>query len=610
MNTYLRILSFARPFGFKIPLYFLYTLIYVVFGMVNFAALIPLLQVIFKKVDTENLPVIDSLPSFELSVDYFTTVFNYYNNHIISNYGLFGALQFVCVLIICSVFISNLFGYLGSKLIARIRANAITNLRNKIFENLTHLHLGYFTNERKGDITSRITNDVQQVEHTVVDTLKVVVKEPLLIVGHFVFLFYVSPMLTLYTLLLLPISGGIIARIVKKLKRSAKMSQASIGRLTSFVDETLGGIRLIKAFTARGYVRKKFDEEVRRYAKINISMAKKVDLASPVSEFFGAIAIAVILLIGGSLILGDSSELTAEQFIAFIIVFGRVLQPAKAISNSISNIQRGLASGDRIFEIVDTVSKIQEKPNAIEMPEFKDKIEFRNVSFAYNSESVLKNIQLTIEKGKTIALVGPSGGGKSTLADLVPRFYDPVEGSVTIDGTDLRDCTLDSFRKQMGIVAQESILFNDSVFNNIAFGMENAREEDVIRAAKIANAHDFIIELEEGYHTNIGERGSKLSGGQRQRISIARAVMKNPAILILDEATSALDSESERLVQEALTNLMKNRTSIVIAHRLSTIQHADEILVIQAGEIVERGTHKDLLAANGVYARLTSMQNL
>jgi subfamily B ATP-binding cassette protein MsbA len=388
------------------------------------------------------------------------------------------------------------------------------------------------------------------------------------------------------------------------------MTQGSLGRIANQVEEAISGIRLIKAFSAKNYILRKFQKEVDTYYRLSISMAKKYDLASPTSEFLGIMVVAGLLLIGGAMVLNEDSGLQASYFITFIILFSRVLQPAKAVSNSFTTIQRALASAERIFAITDTRPEIIEKPDAVVIDEFKASLRFDNVSFAYEDEMVLKNISFELEKGKTIALVGKSGGGKSTIADLIPRFYDPSEGEIFLEGVNLKDCQIESVRRHMGIVTQQSILFNDTVFNNIAFGQENPSEEDVIRAAKIANAHEFIMEMENGYQTNVGEDGAKLSGGQRQRLSIARAVMANPPILILDEATSALDSHSEMLVQEAITNLMENRTSLVIAHRLSTIQHADEILVVDRGEIVERGTHDQLIAKKGVYFALREIQDI
>ena len=419
-----------------------------------------------------------------------------------------------------------------------------------------------------------------------------------------------SVKLTLFTLILIPVSGAIIGGITRRLKKNAIESQESLGRIVNILDETIGGMRVIKAFGAQKYIQKKFDSETDFYSDVNISMARKNELASPISQFLGVSVVAGILVYGGSLVLSNNSDLGASDFITYIIIFTQVLNPAKEISRAASSIQRGLASAERIFTVVDTPSSIQNIDNPTVIDGFHEAIVFDQVSFGYEKEQVLKNISFKLEKGKTIALVGPSGGGKSTLADLVPRFYDPTEGYVTLDGRDLKTIEIGSLRKQMGIVTQESILFNDTVFNNIAFGLEGISEESVTEAARIANAHEFIIQLENGYHTSIGERGSKLSGGQRQRLSIARAVLKNPPILILDEATSALDSQSEKLVQEALTNLMNNRTTLVIAHRLSTIQHADEILVIKKGQIVQRGTHQQLMDEEGLYRKLSTMQSV
>jgi subfamily B ATP-binding cassette protein MsbA len=399
-----------------------------------------------------------------------------------------------------------------------------------------------------------------------------------------------------------------LSEIIKRLKKKAKLNQKSVGRIVNILDETFSGMRVVKAFNARNFIVGKLDQETSYHRKVNLSMARKNELASPISETVGVMIVATILYVGGSIILEDRNALNAGEFLVFLAIFASIIQPAKNFSNGITSVQKGTVAAERIFSVMDIDPVIHDKPNAIALEEFKDKIEFKNVSFAYEKELVLKDINLTVHKGKTIALVGPSGGGKSTLADLVPRFYDPSSGQVLLDGIPLSDYKHESLIQHMGVVTQESILFNDTIFNNIAFGLPNVHEEDVIRAAKIANAHDFIVQTELGYQTMIGERGSKLSGGQRQRISIARAVLKNPPILILDEATSALDSESERLVQDALNNLMKNRTSIVIAHRLSTIQHADEIVVIQEGRVIERGNHEQLLALEGVYKKLNEIQ--
>ena len=607
MNTYLRILSFARPYRRHVPQYLLFALLSIVFGLINFTMLIPLLNVLFGQVDEAAQPIND-YPDFTFTIEYVLDVFNYYFSQIIDAYGKVGALSFICALIITSVFLANLFRYAASVSLAKVRAMVISKLRLRVFDQVTQLHLGFFSNERKGDLMSRITNDVQEVENSVVSTLKVAFKEPMTIIGYFIVLFTMSVKLTLFTIVVIPVSGIVISEIAKRLKKKATQTQESLGRIANILDETLSGMRIVKAFNARPLVQQRFQEEVDGYAQLNISMSRRLDLASPISEFLGVTMVASILLYGGILVLNNESDLTASEFIAYIIIFSQVLTPAKAINGVLSNIQRGLASGERIFKLIDTESAIQDAPDAQVLMSFEQEIRFENVFFSYGKDPILHHINLTVPKGKTVALVGPSGGGKSTLADLVPRFYDPTAGTIYIDDLPLTAYQTDSVRQQMGIVTQESILFNDTIYNNIIFGKPDATEEEVIQAAKIANAHRFIMEAPDQYQTRVGDRGTKLSGGQRQRLSIARAVLKNPPILILDEATSALDSESEKLVQEALTNLMKNRTSIVIAHRLSTIQHADEIVVIQQGEIIERGTHETLVEQGGLYGKLTEMQ--
>jgi ATP-binding cassette, subfamily B, bacterial MsbA len=608
MKTYLRILQFAKPFRSFVPQYLVFTLLGILFGLFNFTLIIPLLNVLFGTVSEQEAVVMVQKPAFALDISFIKDSFNYYFGNIILENGKVGALRFVCILIIISVFLSNLFKYLGLRIEGKVRAKVVRNLRLDVYERITQLQIGYFSNERKGDIMSRLTNDVQEVENSVVSTLNVVVREPFTIIGLFVILFSMSVQLTVFTVLIMPVSGYIISVISKKLKRRAVQGQESLGSILSIIDETLGGMRIIKAFNAQNYVLNKFRQQNNQYAHIIESITNKRSLASPISEFMGVIAVAGILFYGGNLVLNQTSDLSASEFITYIILFSQVLVPAKAISTAFSNIQRGLVSGDRILKIIDTEPIIRDSPAAIHLPEFQKNIEFRNVSFSYQHEAVLKNINLIIPKGKTIALVGPSGGGKSTLVDLLPRFYDPTAGAIFIDGHNIRDASLFSLREKMGVVTQESILFNDTIFNNIAFNKTDATETEVMQAAKIANAHDFIMQTAEGYQTKIGDRGGKLSGGQKQRISIARAILKNPPILILDEATSALDTESEKLVQEALTNLMKNRTSVVIAHRLSTIQHADMIVVMQQGQIIEQGTHEQLLTQNGLYTRLNQMQ--
>ncbi|MGY6743749.1 MAG: ABC transporter ATP-binding protein [Cecembia sp.] len=610
MNTYLRILSFARPFRRYFPIYVVYTLLAIIFGLLNFTLLKPLFDVIFEQVDPSELNQYLDKPTFSLTIDYFLHVFNHYFLQVADIYGKFGTLLYVCIIIIITVFLSNLFTYLSGIVLAKVRAEIIKKMRMNIFEQVSQMHIGYFSNERKGDLMSKMTNDIQEVENSIVQSLRVIFREPATIILYFAVLFFMSVKLTIFTILIIPISGAVIGGITKRLKKKAIESQESLGRIVNILDESIGGIRVIKAFGAEKFMRSKFDQETDYYAEMNVSMARKNELASPASQFLGVIVVAGILLYGGSLVLSNNSNLGASDFITYIIIFTQVLNPAKEISRAASSIQRGLASAERIFKVVDTPSDIQNAPNPIRVDKFESCIRYEGVSFSYEKEKVLKGIDFTLSKGKTIALVGPSGGGKSTIADLLPRFYDPTEGRLTLDGKDLKEISLQDLRKLMGIVTQESILFNGSVFENIAFGLDGVTEEEVIEAAKIANAHEFIVQLESGYHTNIGERGSKLSGGQRQRLSIARAVLKNPPILILDEATSALDSQSEKLVQEALNHLMTNRTTLVIAHRLSTIQHADQILVIKKGKIVQRGSHQELMEEEGLYRNLSSIQSV
>ncbi len=605
MKTFIRILNFTPHIVSRLVWFFSFSILGILFGAFNMVLVIPMLSVLFNSEHAESVPPV---PEFTFSADYITGIFNHYFLKIIEDQGRLQALLFVCALIVLCIFVANVFRFLERVVATKVRVDLVRNIRLAIFKNVSRLHMGFFNNERKGDLISRFTNDVQEVEVALMNSLKSVLKEPITIIIYFVILFTISYQLTLFTLLILPITGGVLAEIIKRLKRQARKSQESLGRIVNILDETFGGMRVVKAFNARHFIIRKMEEESDYYRKVNKSMAYKNELASPVSEVLGVLVVSVIIFFGGNMVLSEDSTLKPEVFLGFLAIFAMIIQPAKSFSNGITALQKGTASAVRIFQLIDMEPAIKDKPDAIRLHQFEKEITFEGVSFAYQSDLVLQDIDLVIEKGKTIALVGSSGGGKSTLADLIPRFYDPTKGTVKIDGRSLADYEVESLRQQMGIVTQESILFNDTIFNNIAFGMPNALEADVIHAAKVANAHDFILQSEAGYQTIIGERGTKLSGGQRQRLSIARAVLKNPPILILDEATSALDTESEKLVQEALLNLMQNRTSIVIAHRLSTIKNADEIIVIQQGHIVERGSHEKLIQEGGVYKKLTEIQ--
>lgn len=606
MKTYFRLLSFAKPIQkFAIP-YILTTVLYVIFSTLNLALLSPLLKMLFIDKQANHIVKLGERPSIFLhTID----AFNYYVQLMLNNYGAWGALQFVCAAIILSALLGNFFRYLSQRIMENLRVHTLLNLRRTVFNNVMNLHLGYFNNERKGDIISKIASDVQVVQYSVTGTLQVVFKEPLTLIAYMIGLFIISVKLTFFSLLIIPVSAFIISRIVKRLKHQAAASLKTYGNMISYLDEALSGIKIIKAFNATSFIKDRFDKENTRYSAITRAMAKRQQLASPVSEFFGITMVAGILLYGGHLIFTkDATFLKPENFITYIALFSQIMRPAKAISDSFSNIHSGIAAGERVLSLIDEKPLITDLPNATAVDGFKDAIRFEDVSFAYQEKNVLNHINLTVPKGKTVALVGPSGGGKSTMMDLIPRFMDPQQGNITIDGKNIKEVTADSLRSLMGVVNQDSVLFNDTIYNNIAFGKADAKREDVEAAARIANAHNFILETENGYETNVGDRGTKLSGGQRQRICIARAVLNNPPIMLLDEATSALDTESEKLVQDALNNLMKNRTSLVIAHRLSTIQNADIIAVLENGKLIEQGTHMELINHNGVYRKLIDMQ--
>ena len=517
-------------------------------------------------------------------------------------------LVYIGATIIVLFFLKNLFRYLAMYFLAVVRNGVVKDIRNDLYLKILILPLSYFNEKRKGDIIARMTTDVQEVEWSIMSSLEMAFRDPITMLTYLVTLFVISPSLTVFVLVLLPLSGLIIGRIGKSLKRTSDKGQFKMGILLSMIEETISGLRIIKAFNAIGFADKRFRQTNNEYNRLMIRLYRKRDLASPLSEFLSACVVTIVLWYGGKLVFTPGNNLDAAAFLVYLGIFSQLMPPAKAITQAFYNIQKGAASVDRIEQVLREPEVIEEKAGALVKKDFNTAIEYRNVSFAYAADPVLKQIDLVIQKGKTIAVVGPSGGGKSTLVDLLPRFYDCLEGGIFIDGTDIRDLVIRDLRGLMGIVSQETILFNDTVFSNIAFGMDNVSEEDVISAAKVANAHEFIEKMPLGYATNIGDRGTKLSGGQRQRLSIARAVLRNPPILILDEATSALDTESERLVQQALENLMRHRTSIVIAHRLSTIQFADEIIVLQNGELVERGSHTDLLEMNSVYRKLYDLQ--
>jgi subfamily B ATP-binding cassette protein MsbA len=536
--------------------------------------------------------------------------FEFQLSNIIEEKGNTEGLLFICASTALIFFLKNLFRFLAVCVMSPVRNGVVRDIRNDLYQKILSLPLSYYGKEKKGDLIARMTDDVKEIETSIMNMLEILFREPVNIVVFLGAMVLMSMQLTVFVMVMLLITGGIIGRIGKQLKRTSAEGQAKLGFLISIIDETLGGLRIIQAFGAEKYKRSQFKTANQSHYELAHRLTLRRELSSPLTEFLAICVVCTVLWFGGRLVL-ESQMLTAETFIGFMVIFSQLIPPAKSFSNAFYNIQKGMASSHRIYEILDAHNPIKENPHAVEIKSFSHSIELKNVSFAYNNydeKEVLRNVNVKIEKGKMIALVGQSGAGKSTLVDLLPRFYDPQKGEIFIDGINIKDISLSSLRALFGIVSQESILFNDTVYNNIAFGYPDATMEKVTEAAKIANAHDFIMQLEKGYQTNIGDRGNKLSGGEKQRLTIARAVLRNPPILILDEATSSLDSNSEKLVQSALNKLMKGRTSIVIAHRLSTIQFADEIIVMQDGVIAERGNHIGLMAHNGIYKQLVELQ--
>lgn len=605
MDTFRRILAYARPYGKYWPPYLLLSILSVIFGIANYALLGPMLTVLF---ENSSIAVDAVKPEFTPTIGYFSDIFSYTLSRIVCNSGVVRGLAFVSLSLVVACFFSDLCRYLSQRILVNMKTTLMKNIRTDLFSKISSLDIGYFTERRKGDILSSISNDVNEVQNSVASSFHIIFREPLLVIGFLIMLFYMSPRLTLVSLIALPVSAVVITRITRRLRSGSIETQSLMGSLLSQFEEAISGSRIVKAFNAGGYVSGRFAKDNDRHCEVSRQVGNRQELASPTSEFLGISIAAVVLFYGGWLNLHGNLGMTWEQFIVYIMFYWKVLEPAKAISNSYAAIRKGIVSGERIFAILDTEPSIREPENPERISSFDNAVEYRGVSFSYSGEPVLKDVSITVPKGSMVAVVGPSGAGKSTLADLLPRFWDVSSGSITVDGRDIRNVSLTDLRSLMGIVPQDPILFNDTIFNNIAFGMENADPSAVIAAAKVANADEFISKMEQGYDTNIGEGGSKLSGGQRQRIAIARAVLKNPPILILDEATSSLDTESERLVQDALQRLMENRTSLVIAHRLSTIRHADEIIVLQDGAVAERGTHEQLIENNGLYAHLCSMQ--
>ena len=609
LKTYFRLLSFAKPLSrYTIP-YFIFAALHALFNTFNYAMIIPILNAMFGSEGGFKFAPCYTLPELSFNEAGFNAILSYcYTMLFGENFSVSKFLLLLGLITVAMNLLSNLFRYASAMTVEVLRVNTVRKMRNEMFSKVIDMNVGFFSDQRKGDIISKITQDVIVVQYCITNTLQVAFRDPFLIIGFLVLMVSISWQLSLFAIIFLPLVGFIIGNIVKRLRHPAKRSQERLGDLVSVLDEALSGIKIVKSYNAQNFIVEKFKRINDDLSRLVISMSKRQQLASPMSEFLGITAVSIILVFGGTLV--GEGLVTGSGFIAFIAAFSQITRPLRSFIDQFANINQGVAAGERIFTIIDAESEIQDAEEAKEFEGLKESIELRNISFSYDGEKdVLKDVSLRIGKGETIALVGASGGGKSTLSELIPRFYDVTCGEVLFDGVPVSQYTQQSLRDKMSIVSQETILFNDSIEGNILLGRTTATHDEVVEACKVANAHNFIMASTDGYDTNIGDRGTKLSGGQRQRLSIARAVLKNPEILILDEATSALDTESEKLVQEALTSLLKGRTSIVIAHRLSTIYNADRIYVINEGRIAEQGTHQELLAKGGIYSHLIEMQS-
>ncbi len=611
MKKLFSVLKYTSNYKGYTALNIIFNVLFAVFSAATLALIGPFSELLFKAADQEVHSILArGAPELSFSSDFVQHFSSYWLAFLISEKGKIMTLVFICLAVFALTFLKNLCRYLAMFFIAPIRNGVVRDLRNKLYKKSLSLPLSYYSEEKKGDLMSRMSADVQEIEWSIMQTLEMIFREPLTVIILFTMMLLISTSLTLYILLLLPIAALVIAVLGKSLKSAARRSKETLGQLISIIEETLGSLKVIKAFSAEDHMNNKFRNINQTFYGQSVKVYRKTDLSSPLTETIVTGILMLILFIGGKMVF--ATEISAPHFITYFALASQLIPPIKQITTSYNNIQKGVASEERIDKILKADDLIRDIPGAVEIGGLQKEIRYSNVTFAYHKGDnghVLKNIELVIPKGKAVALVGQSGSGKTTLADMLPRFYEADKGALTIDGTDIKKISLGSLRKIIGVVTQESLLFNDTVHNNIAFGRTGASREEVIEAAKVANAHEFILELPNGYDTNIGDRGGKLSGGQRQRLSIARAVLKDPDILILDEATSALDTESEKLVQDALANLMQNRTSIVIAHRLSTIINADEIIVLQKGEIIERGTHAELVAKNGTYKKLCDMQS-
>ena len=606
MKDFFRILRYVKPYYNYAILNVVFNILTVLFSLVSLTMIIPFLGLLFGTLEVE----VTSQPELSFSASSVKDYFYFQINSIIESGTKVDALLFICGLILITFFFRNLFRYLSLFVLTPIRNGVVHDLRTTLHKKVISLPIGFFTEKRRGDITSRMTTDLVEIEWSIMSSLEMIFRDPLQIIIYLITLIIISPQLTLFVIVLFPITGFLIAKIGKSLKKTSEKSQEKMGDILSVLDENIGGLRVLKLFNAEKTAHHKFEKESEKYQSLMTSLLRKKDMSSPMSEFMSTIIMVVVMWFGGRLVLGGNSLLSAEEFIGYILIFSQIIPPAKSFTTAYYRLQKGAAASARVYELLDTENEIKDSKNAINLSKINKNISVKEVNFKYENKEVLQNISFEISKGKTIALVGKSGSGKSTIADLCARFYDITDGEICIDNKNIKDILLADVRNLMGVVSQESILFNDSIYNNILIGNSSATKEEVINAAKIANAYNFITESENGFDTNIGERGDKLSGGQKQRISIARAVLKNPEFLILDEATSSLDTESEKLVQEALKTLMKDRTTLVIAHRLSTIKDADEILVLDEGKIVERGTHESLLNENGVYKILINLQNI
>ena len=608
-KTYFRLLGFAKPLSrYTIP-YFVFAALHALFNTFNYAMIIPILNAMFNSDGGFVFTPVYTLPELSINEEGLNTVISYFYTHMFGEE--FVQMKFLAMLggvLVGMNLFSNIFRYAAAMTVESLRINTLRRMRNEMFSHVANMNVGYFSNQRKGDIMSKITQDVMVVQYCITNTLQVAFRDPLLIIGYMTLMIGISWQLSLFAVLFLPIVGLVIGRIVKRLRHPAKRGQERMADLVSVVEESLSGIKIVKGYNATNFIVGKFKKINADMSRLILSMARRQQLASPMSEFLGLTAVAIILVFGGSLV--EHGYVTGAGFIAFVAAFSQITRPLRSFIDQFANINQGVAAGERIFTIIDAENEVKDKEDAREFEGLKDSIELRDIHFSYESDrEIIKGVNIKIKRGETVALVGPSGGGKSTLSELIPRFYDVDSGNVLFDGIPVNEYKQESLRAKMSIVSQETVLFNDSIEGNILMGRPTATHEEVVEASKVANAHGFIMDSTEGYETNIGDRGTKLSGGQRQRLSIARAVLKNPEILILDEATSALDTESEKLVQDALTNLLKGRTSIVIAHRLSTIYNADRIYVIDDGRVVEEGKHKELLEKGGIYAHLIEMQS-